>query len=46
MPNPKHFETPVAWYEDSSKDWEIVNKFCGKFFSCKIDHSPFDVVAW
>jgi homogentisate 1,2-dioxygenase len=36
----------VAWYEDTSDDWTIINKYSGEFFSYQINHSPFDVVAW
>ena len=41
-----HFQTPEAWYEDTSDEWTIINKFSGHFFEYKINHSPFDVVAW
>lgn len=46
MANPRDFETPVAWYEDEDKDFKVINKFCGKFFSATQDHSVYDVVAW
>lgn len=46
MAHPNHFQTPEAWYEDTSDDWKIINKFSGKFFEYDIHHSPFDVVAW
>jgi len=41
-----HFKSPVSWYEDVSLEHEIIAKFSGDFFTYKIDHSPFDVVAW
>ena len=46
LANPRDFETPVAWYEDKDGPHEIVGKFGGNLWSCEIDHSPLDVVAW
>lgn len=46
LANPRDFETPIAWYEDLDGDFEQVAKFGGNLWSCKIDHSPLDVVAW
>ena len=46
LANPMHFQTPVAWYEDSNSEHEIINKFSGEFFTYQINHSPFDIVAW
>jgi homogentisate 1,2-dioxygenase len=46
LANPRDFETPVAWYEDRDALCEIIAKFGGNLWSCKIDHSPLDVVAW
>jgi homogentisate 1,2-dioxygenase len=46
LANPRDFETPVAWYEDRDAPCEIVAKFGGNLWSCQIDHSPLDVVAW
>ncbi len=46
LANPRDFETPVAWYEDRDDRCEIVAKFGGNLWSCEIDHSPLDVVAW
>ena len=31
----RNFEIPVAWYEDTSDEWTIVNKFSGEFFQYK-----------
>jgi homogentisate 1,2-dioxygenase len=42
----RDFQTPVAWYEDRDESFELVAKFMGKLWSAKMDHSPFDVVAW
>ena len=46
LANSRDFETPVAWYEDIEGDFELVAKFGGNLWSCQIDHSPLDVVAW
>lgn len=46
LANPRDFETPQAWYEDLGGDYELVAKFGGNMWSCRIDHSPLDVVAW
>ncbi len=46
LANPQDFEYPVASYEDLDEEWTIQNKFQGEFFSYKLAHSPFDVVAW
>ena len=46
LANPRDFQTPVAWYEDRTGDFELVAKFTGHLWSAAIDHSPLDVVAW
>ncbi len=46
LANSRDFETPVAWYEDVEGEFELVAKFGGNVWSCQIDHSPLDVVAW
>ncbi|WP_076073141.1 homogentisate 1,2-dioxygenase [Sphingomonas montana] len=46
LANPRDFETPVAWYEDSDAPCDVVQKFQGKLWTTTLDHSPFDVVAW
>ena len=46
LANPRDFQTPVAWYEDSSGDFELVAKFAGHLWAAPIGHSPLDVVAW
>jgi homogentisate 1,2-dioxygenase len=46
LANSRDFETPVAWYEDVDGEFEQVAKFGGNLWSCAIDHSPLDVVAW
>ena len=46
LANTRDFETPVAWYEDIEGKFELVAKFGGNLWSCQMDHSPLDVVAW
>jgi len=46
LANPRDFETPVAWFEDTEGECEIVAKFGGNLWACATDHSPLDVVAW
>ncbi|KAH8100772.1 homogentisate 1,2-dioxygenase [Cristinia sonorae] len=47
LANVRDFEHPVAKFEiDTNTPWEIVYKVGGKLFSCKQNHTPFDVVAW
>jgi len=42
----RDFLTPAAWYEDVDTDYELVAKFGGRLWSARMNHSPFDVVAW
>ena len=42
----RDFETPVAWYEDRDEEFELVQKYDGRLWTTKLDHSPVDVVAW
>ena len=44
--NDRDFLYPVAAYDDSDKDCELITKFGGNLFQCTLDHSPLDVVAW
>ena len=46
LANPRDFETPVAWFEDSDEPTEIVQKSLGSLWTTTLDHSPLDVVAW
>jgi homogentisate 1,2-dioxygenase len=46
LANARDFDTPVAWFEDREGDFELLGKFGGNLWSCKIGHSPLDVVAW
>ncbi len=46
LANPRDFQTPIAWYEDSTRPTQLIEKFLGKLWATDLDHSPFDVVAW
>jgi homogentisate 1,2-dioxygenase len=46
LANPRDFEAPVAWFEDSEKPTEVVQKSLGHLWTTTLDHSPLDVVAW
>ncbi|KAL4247472.1 homogentisate dioxygenase family protein [Abortiporus biennis] len=47
MANPRDFEHPVASFDiDQTNHWEVIYKIGGELFKCKMDHTPFDVVAW
>ena len=46
LANRRDFFTPVAAYEDEDEPTELVAKFGGNLWSARMDHSPFDVVAW
>jgi homogentisate 1,2-dioxygenase len=42
----RHFQTPVAWYEDRATPCELLARFQGRLWVADMDHSPLDVVAW
>jgi homogentisate 1,2-dioxygenase len=42
----RDFRTPVAWFEDLDREHELVARFGGRLWSARMNHSPFDVVAW
>lgn len=44
--NDRDFHYPVACFEDIDGDFQLVAKFGGNLFTCQLDHSPLDVVAW
>ena len=46
LANPRDFLTPIAYYEDKEQKFELLTKFAGRLWSCQLDHSPLDVVAW
>lgn len=46
LANPRDFETPVAAFEDTAGDYEIVKKTGGRFWCATQGHTPFNVVGW
>ena len=46
LANPRDFETPVAAFEDTEGDFELIAKFQGGMWRASIGHSPLDVIAW
>jgi len=46
LANPRDFETPAAAFEDIDGDYELIQKFGGRLWMTRTDHSPLDVVAW
>ena len=46
LANPRDFLTPVAAFQDSEGEFEVVAKFLGSLWTAKFNHSPIDVVAW
>ncbi|MBC8752275.1 MULTISPECIES: homogentisate 1,2-dioxygenase [Paraburkholderia] len=46
LANQRDFLTPVAAFEDGTRDVTVVRKFLGKFWEVKQAHSPLNVVAW
>ncbi len=46
LANPRDFLAPVAAYEDTTGEYEIVKKYGGALWRTTQKHTPFDVVAW
>jgi homogentisate 1,2-dioxygenase len=49
LANARDFKTPVAAFEESSTvsgSYEIIKKYGGSLWSARMQHSPFNVVAW
>jgi homogentisate 1,2-dioxygenase len=46
LASPRHFMMPHAAFEEVEAPHVIVHKFGGALWSCRQDHSPFDVVGW
>jgi homogentisate 1,2-dioxygenase len=42
----RDFWTPAAWYEDVEHEYDLIAKFMGQLWAARLEHSPFDVVAW
>ena len=46
LANARDFQAPVAAFEDSRGEYEVIRKFGGRLWACRMKHSPFNVVAW
>lgn len=46
LANARDFETPISAFEDVERPTELVQKFGGRLWRTRLDHSPLDVVAW
>jgi homogentisate 1,2-dioxygenase len=46
LANPRDFLSPTAAYEDEEGEVELVQKYLGRLWTTRLDHSPLDVVAW
>jgi homogentisate 1,2-dioxygenase len=46
LANVRDFKYPVAAFENSSQEVEMVCKFQNRFWKTNMNHSPLDVVAW
>lgn len=46
LASPRDFLTPVAAFEDTDRPCRLTVKWGGGFYTCDLDHSPLDVVAW
>lgn len=46
LANPRHFQFPVAAFEEKQSDVTLITKFQGTLYSAPMQHSPLDVVAW
>lgn len=42
----RDFMAPAAAFEETDRETEVLNKFCGNLWSATYPHSPLDVVAW
>jgi homogentisate 1,2-dioxygenase len=46
LANPRDFQIPVAFFEESPQACQIDCKFQDNFWTSESDHSPLNVVAW
>ena len=46
LANARDFQAPVAAFEDTPGEYELVKKFGGRFWRAPMMHSPFNVAAW
>jgi homogentisate 1,2-dioxygenase len=46
LANQRDFKTPVAAFEDKEQPCRLTVKWCGRFYTTELDHSPLDVIGW
>ena len=46
LANPRDFETPIAYFENTETTYTVINKYMGKLFNCRVVGSPYNVVGW
>jgi homogentisate 1,2-dioxygenase len=46
LANSRDFLTPVAWFEESAAETEVIAKFAGQLWRYTTKGSPLNVVAW
>ncbi|TDV67842.1 homogentisate 1,2-dioxygenase [Pseudomonas sp. LP_7_YM] len=46
LANPRDFQAPVAHFDASAQPTVLVQKFLGELWETRLEHTPFDVVAW
>jgi homogentisate 1,2-dioxygenase len=46
LANSRDFLAPVAAFDDTEGEFEVISKFLGKLWTSRYDHSPLNVVAW
>lgn len=46
LANPRDFQAPVAHFDASAQGSALVQKFLGELWETRLEHTPFDVVAW
>ncbi len=46
LANPRDFQAPVAAFEDTAGEYEVIKKYGGALWRASQPQTPFDVVAW
>jgi homogentisate 1,2-dioxygenase len=46
LANARDFKAPVAAYEDTAGEYEVIKKYGGHLWRAPMQQSPFNVVAW
>jgi len=46
LANQRDFQCPVAAFDIEERNYRVITKFSGSFWSRQLGHSPFNVAAW